>query len=87
MGTVCTTKVRAALLLQPPNVAAVTPLRGGGERIILSLELVSNPNISLVGRVINDVKDSLSYFGWQNVFFPAVCLPIRTSFAKVNLSS
>jgi hypothetical protein len=57
------------------NLAAVTPLRGGGERIVLSLELVSNPNISLFGRVVNDVKDSLSYFGWQNVFFSAVCLP------------
>lgn len=42
---------------------SVTPLQANEERIILTLEYVTCQEISFINRTINNVKDSISYFG------------------------
>jgi hypothetical protein len=42
---------------------AVTPLHAGEERIVLSMEYVTNPAMSPVKRFISTMKDAIAYFG------------------------
>jgi hypothetical protein len=42
---------------------AVTPLEPGGERIVLSMEYVTNPHMGAVKRFISNMKDAIAYFG------------------------
>jgi hypothetical protein len=42
---------------------AVTPLHAGEERIVLSMEYVTNPAMSPIKRFIWTMKDAIAYFG------------------------
>lgn len=47
---------------------AVTPLGEGEERIALTLEYVTNPDMGAVKRFYSNLKDSFAYFGLKTVF-------------------
>ncbi len=47
---------------------AVTPLGDGEERIVLTLEYVTNPEMGPFKRFYSDLKDSFAYFGLRTVF-------------------
>jgi hypothetical protein len=47
---------------------AVTPLGAGEERIALTMEYVTNPEMGLFKRLYSNLKDSFAYFGLKAVF-------------------
>lgn len=46
----------------------ITPLGENEERIVLTLEYVTDPRMRRWHRFISDMKDSISYFGFRQVF-------------------
>jgi len=46
----------------------ITPLGKGEERIALTLEYVTDQSIGWFPRFISNMKDSIAYFGFRNVF-------------------
>ena len=44
---------------------AVTPLAAGEERIVLTLQYVTNPSMGLAQRWFSNMKDAVGYFGWS----------------------
>jgi hypothetical protein len=42
---------------------AVTPLEPGAERIMLTMEYVTNPKMGTFQRFISNMKDAIAYFG------------------------
>ncbi len=53
---------------------AVTPLGEGEERIALTMEYVTNPEMGTVKRLYSNLKDSFGYFGFATVFKRALGL-------------
>jgi len=51
---------------------AVTPLGQGEERIALTMEYVTNPDMGAFKRLYSNLKDSFAYFGIRGVFKRAV---------------
>jgi hypothetical protein len=47
---------------------AVTPLGEGEERVSLTLEYVTDPDMSPLKRFVSNMKDSIAYFGFRSVF-------------------
>ena len=47
---------------------AITPLGPNEERVSLTLEYVTDPRMSPLGRLISDLKDAVAYFGFRDVF-------------------
>lgn len=47
---------------------AVTPLGTGEERIVLTLQYVTNPSMGRVKRWFSNMKDAVGYFGWSALF-------------------
>lgn len=47
---------------------AVTPLGEGEERIVLTMEYVTNPDMNPIKRLYSNLKDSIGYFGLRTVF-------------------
>jgi hypothetical protein len=47
---------------------AVTPLGEGEERIALTMEYVTNPDMGTFKRLYSNLKDSFAYFGLRTVF-------------------
>jgi hypothetical protein len=47
---------------------AVTPLGEGEERIALTMEYVTNPEMTTAKRLYSNLKDSFAYFGLKTVF-------------------
>ncbi|MCC6966820.1 MAG: 2OG-Fe(II) oxygenase [Nitrospira sp.] len=47
---------------------AVTPLGAQEERIVLTLEYVTNPDMGAFKRLYSNLKDSFAYFGLRSVF-------------------
>jgi len=56
---------------------AVTPLGEGEERIALTMEYVTNPEMGPIKRLYSNLKDSFAYFGLRGVFKRAAS-PRRT---------
>lgn len=46
----------------------ITPLTQGGPRIALTLEFLTNMEMSTVGRFVSNMKDAIAYFGFRQVF-------------------
>ena len=46
---------------------AVTPLGVGEERVSLTLEYVTDPSMSALGRFVSNMKDAVAYFGLRTV--------------------
>ena len=46
---------------------AITPLEEGAERIVLTMEYVTNPEMSSFHRVVSNMKDAIAYFGFSAV--------------------
>jgi hypothetical protein len=46
---------------------AVTPLGEGEERIVLTLQYVTNPEMGLFKRLFSDLKDGFAYFGMRTL--------------------
>jgi hypothetical protein len=46
----------------------VTPLAVGEERIVLTLQYVTNPSMSMALRWFSNMKDAVGYFGWSALF-------------------
>ena len=51
---------------------AVTPLGEGEERIVLTMEYVTNPDMGMFKRLYSNLKDSFAYFGLRTVFTKAL---------------
>jgi hypothetical protein len=51
---------------------AVTPLGEGEERIALTMEYVTNPDMGTFKRLYSNLKDSFAYFGLRTVFKQAI---------------
>ena len=47
---------------------SITPLGEGEERVSLTLEYVTNPRMTPFKRFISNMKDSIAYFGFREVF-------------------
>lgn len=47
---------------------AVTPLGVGEERIVLTLQYVTNPSMGVAQRWFSNMKDAVGYFGWSALF-------------------
>ena len=47
---------------------AVTPLGEQEERIVLTMEYVTNPDMGPLKRLYSNLKDSFAYFGLRSVF-------------------
>jgi hypothetical protein len=47
---------------------AVTPLGVGEERIVLTLQYVTNPSMGTAQRWFSNMKDAVGYFGWSALF-------------------
>ena len=47
---------------------AVTPLGENEERIVLTMEYVTNPEMGRFKRLYSNLKDSFAYFGLKTVF-------------------
>ena len=47
---------------------AVSPLAGGEERIVLTLQYVTDPAMSFAHRWFSNMKDAVGYFGWSALF-------------------
>lgn len=54
---------------------AVTPLGEGEERIALTMEYVTNPDMGTFKRLYSNLKDSFAYFGLRTVFKQAFTFP------------
>jgi hypothetical protein len=46
---------------------AITPLEEGAERIVLTMEYVTNPEMSPFHRFVSNMKDAIAYFGFSAV--------------------
>jgi ectoine hydroxylase-related dioxygenase (phytanoyl-CoA dioxygenase family) len=46
---------------------AVAPLEAGAERVVLTMEYVTNPAIPPLKRFISTLKDAVAYFGFATV--------------------
>ena len=46
---------------------AITPLEEGGERVVLTMEYVTNPEMGSFNRFISNMKDAIAYFGFSAV--------------------
>jgi hypothetical protein len=46
----------------------VGPLEAGGERVVLTMEYVTNPEMALHKRLFSNLKDAFAYFGLLAVF-------------------
>lgn len=46
----------------------VSPLEAGGERVVLTMEYVTNPAMALHKRAFSNLKDAFAYFGVSAVF-------------------
>lgn len=57
---------------------AVTPLGPGEERIVLTMEYVTNPEMGPFKRLCSNLKDSFAYFGLRAVFKRSSTGPRRT---------
>lgn len=47
---------------------AVTPLGADEERIVLTLQYVTDPSMGLVQRWFSNMKDAVGYFGWSSIW-------------------
>lgn len=56
---------------------AVTPLGAGEERIALTMEYVTNPEMGPFKRLYSNLKDSFAYFGIRGVFKRAFSSPSK----------
>jgi len=77
---------RLELITQPGDMVifngdklwhAVTPLGPNEERIALTMEYVTNPDMGTFKRLYSNLKDSFAYFGLRAVFKRALSLPRR----------
>src|SRR5690242_16479438 len=57
---------------------AVTPLGAGEERIALTMEYVTDPEMGHFKRLYSNLKDSFAYFGIRGVFKRAFSSPSKT---------
>jgi hypothetical protein len=46
---------------------AITPIEEGAERADLTMEYVTNPEMSPVHRFVSNMKDAITYFGFSTV--------------------
>jgi hypothetical protein len=46
---------------------AITPLEEGAERIVLTMEYVTNPDMGAFHRFVSNMKDAIAYFGFSAV--------------------
>jgi hypothetical protein len=46
---------------------AITPLEEGAERIVLTMEYVTNPEMGAFHRFVSNMKDAIAYFGFSAV--------------------
>jgi hypothetical protein len=46
---------------------AISPLEEGAERIVLTMEYVTDPSMSPVHRFVSNMKDAIAYFGFSTV--------------------
>ena len=46
----------------------VSPLEAGGERVVLTMEYVTNPEMAFHKRLYSNLKDAFAYFGLSAVF-------------------
>jgi len=51
---------------------SVTPLGEGEERIALTMEYVTDPDMGTFKRLYSNLKDSIAYFGLRSVFKQAI---------------
>ena len=47
---------------------SVTPLAEGEERVVLTMEYVTNPHMNPLKRLYSNLKDAFGYFGVRAVF-------------------
>jgi hypothetical protein len=46
---------------------AIAPLEAGAERIVLTMEYVTDPRMGTFQRFISNMKDAIAYFGFSAV--------------------
>ena len=58
---------------------AIAPLEAGAERIVLTMEYVTNPTMGPFHRFISNMKDAIAYFGFSAVLRGALSHQRRDS--------
>ena len=53
---------------------SITPLEAGAERIVLTMEYVTNPAMGPLHRFVSNMKDAIAYFGFSAVLRGALSL-------------
>ena len=46
---------------------AIIPLKEAAERVVLTMEYVTNPQMNPVHRFVSNMKDAIAYFGFSTV--------------------
>jgi hypothetical protein len=66
----------------------ITPIEGGAERIVLTMEYVTNPEMGAFNRFVSNMKDAIAYFGFSAVLGAALSRqrrkPLRRSLMPPN---
>jgi hypothetical protein len=66
----------------------ITPIEGGAERIVLTMECVTNPEMGALNRFVSNMKDAIAYFGFSAVLGGALSRrrrkPLRRSLMPPN---
>jgi hypothetical protein len=52
---------------------AIAPLEAGAERIVLTMEYVTNPEMSPFHRFVSNMKDAIAYFGFSTLLRGGGC--------------
>jgi hypothetical protein len=58
---------------------SITPLEAGAERIVLTMEYVTNPEMGSFHRFVSNMKDAIAYFGFATVLRGALSRRLRDS--------
>lgn len=48
----------------------MTPLAAGEERVVCTMEYITNPEMTLHKRLFSNLKDAFGYFGLSGLFGP-----------------
>jgi hypothetical protein len=62
---------------------AISPLEEGAERIVLTMEYVTDPSMSPVHRFVSNMKDAIAYFGFSTVLRGALSRRPMTDTGRV----
>lgn len=69
----------------------ISPIEAGAERVVLTMEYVTNPEMGAFSRFVSNMKDAIAYFGFSAVIGGALshrrAKPLRRSSKPPNAAA